>query len=222
MKKLLAGLLAMVGLVGPATAEAPKMIDPSTILFSMSTIANDMAPLEKVSEVAPSDLIFHEDEWRQVEFFDRSRLGEVQAKLIDLKAFATAHQQKVGWSNVYVRELTPAPVLRGKAALETLEGQLKVKAHGGAVIFTGASNVVGRVADGLSFPLGGGVALYGFSSEAGIPVLGAIVESGGDNQILVRAFQKLSASDHLILVDWRAQMVLTSVAEDGSIQTWRP
>jgi hypothetical protein len=84
------------------------------------------------------------------------------------------------------------------------------------------TTLVGRVAHGFTIPLGGGVALYGFHDDAGIPVLGASVGSGGDDQALVRAFTKLSATHGLILVDCRAQMLLVGVESGGDIKAWRP
>lgn len=221
MKKVLAGWLALIGIGGSVAAET-KMVDPQTILFSMSTISDDMAPLEQIDHVDLSDLIFHEDEWRQVEFFDRSRLSEIERTLTELKAFATAHQQRSGWSKIYVRKLTSEPVVQGSTSIAKLESLLGIAAKAGPVMFTGGNSLVGRVARGFSLQLGGGVALYGFGDEAGISVLGANVAAGGDDQTLTRAFQKLSLSDHLILVDWRAQMVLIAVAEDGRIEAWRP
>jgi hypothetical protein len=41
-------------------------------------------------------------------------------------------------------------------------------------------------------------------------------------QALVRAFTALNSSFRLILVDWRAQMALSSVTSGGGIGVWRP
>lgn len=36
------------------------------------------------------------------------------------------------------------------------------------------------------------------------------------------AFAKLNASDRLVLVDWRQQLVLIAMTQDGQVDAWRP
>ena len=78
--RALAGFAVLIGLGAGAPADAPvRHMNPNDILFSMSTISNDAAPLEAFSgKIGGQDLIFHEDEWRQIEFFPKKRLGEVE------------------------------------------------------------------------------------------------------------------------------------------------
>lgn len=203
------------------SAATPQLLPPGDILFSTSTIADDMAALTEVGEPEPSDLVFHEDEWRQVEFFNKGRLVELTATLTELKAFSTTHRQNFGWSKVYIRRLDPGLVVEGSLAVASVAGELGADVGAGPVLFTGAA-LVGRVARGFTLPLGSGVVLYGFQDDEGIPVLGAFVASGGDDQALVRAFTKLSTSHELVLVDWRAQMLLVGVETDGNIKAFRP
>jgi hypothetical protein len=89
------------------------------------------------------------------------------------------------------------------------------------VLFS-ASSISGQITDGFSIPLGGAITLYGYSSQAGIPVLGALVGENPDHQVLVKAFAKLSADEGLVLVDWRQQLILVSVTADGQLDAWRP
>lgn len=64
--------------------------------------------------------------------------------------------------------------------------------------------------------------LYGYVTDLGIPVLGANVGENPDDFKLTDAFMKLNANAGLILVDWRAQVVLVSVNKSGQIDIWRP
>ncbi|HRE81473.1 MAG TPA: hypothetical protein PLN52_10515, partial [Opitutaceae bacterium] len=80
----------------------------------------------------------------------------------------------------------------------------------------------GRVKDGFTLPLGGNVTLYGYTSPEGIPVLGASVGQNPDDIKLSQAFIKLSSVSSLVLVDWRAQMLLVSANTSGGIDVWRP
>src|SRR5580698_426457 len=97
--RALLGFLAMIAMGARALADAPvRYVNPNDILFSTSTLSNDAAPLEAFSgKAGRQDLIFHEDEWRQIEFFPKERLGEVERMLTDLKSFETAHRRKLGW-----------------------------------------------------------------------------------------------------------------------------
>jgi len=222
--RALAGLLALIALGSRASADAPvRHVNPKDILFSMSTISNDAAPLEPFSgKAGRQDLIFHEDEWRQIEFFPKERLGEIERKLTELKSFEKAHRKSVGWDKIYVRTLAAAPVLAGGGALRSLEKTLGSKAVGAPIVYTGTHTIVGRVAGGFSLPLGGRVSLYGFRDGTGVPVLGADLNAPADNQVLMRVFSKLNARDHLILVDWRAETALISVSADGQVSVFAP
>jgi hypothetical protein len=200
----------------------PMMIDPTAILFSMPTLANDTAPLEPVERLAPSDLVFHEDEWRQAEYFQRARLDELKHKLAELKAFVEAHRQGAGWRDIYMRELSPEAVIVGPTALVELAGKLGVAANPGPVLFTGVKSLVGRAAGGFSLPVGGDVSLYGLSGDAGVSILGSHVAGADDDGILVKTFAALSAGFELVLVDWRSQMILIGVNEHGRIDVWKP
>jgi hypothetical protein len=223
MKRLLASLLASVGVAGAAQPQ-PKIqtIDPKTILFTTPTLSNDIAGLEPVDkQPSDGDFIFHEDEWSQVEFFPKAQLPEVQRVLTEYKPFEQKHRVQHGWRGVYVRKVQRVPVISGSEAVRHIERSLGAKAGPAPILFS-ASTVSGRVKNGFSVPLGGNVTLYGYTEGQGVPVLGAIVGRSADDAKLTQAFVKLNASNGLILVDWRAQLVLLSVDPSGQIQVWRP
>jgi hypothetical protein len=223
MKRLFASLLAFVGVTGSAQPQQKiQMVDPKTILFSVPTLSDDIAMLERVDR-APndSDFIFHEDEWSQVEFLPKSQLPEIKRMLKELKSFEQAQRVQSGWRNVYIRKIQRIAVVSGSQPIQQLEKILGAKA-GSAPILSSTSTVAGRVKDGFTLPLGGNVTLYGYVTEQGIPILGASVGNNPDDFKLTQAFTKLSSSNGLVLVDWRAQMLLMSVSESGQIDVWKP
>jgi hypothetical protein len=122
---------------------------------------------------------------------------------------------------VYVRKVERTSVVGGNQALSKLETVLGAKAGVAAVLFS-ASSITGQVTNGFSVALGGNITLYGYASQAGIPILGALVGENPDHQLLVRAFAKLNAEEELVLVDWRQQLILVSVAPNGQLDVWRP
>ncbi|MEG3143028.1 hypothetical protein U1839_00030 [Sphingomonas sp. RT2P30] len=222
MRKILTGFLALFGFADGSSAQKVQLVDPNTILASISTISDDAAPVVEAGKIGPTDLVFHEDDWRQIEFFPASRRSEIEAKLTELVAFEKQHRSGAYWDKIYVRKLHAQPVLPGAGAVGTIAAALGVQPHAAPVLFYEEHAVVGRVANGFSLPLGRSVALYGFHDSTGIPVLGASVQAGSDDMALSRAFAKLNASHHLIMVDWRGHMLLTGVAPDGNFEVWQP
>lgn len=173
MKKLLASLRALAGVVGTAQALLKaQMLDPKTILFTTPTLSNDLAPLELVHrEPGNADFVFHEEDWSQVEFFPQSQLSEVQRLLKAYKPFECTHRVQHGWREVYMRKIQRVPVLPGVDATHQLEGLLDAKA-GVAPMLLSASSVSGSVKNGFSLPLTGNVTLCGYHDAQGISILG--------------------------------------------------
>lgn len=223
MKKLLASLFALIGFTqASSTPPSVQTIDPKSILFSTPTLSNDIAPLTPFNrKPSTTDFIFHEDEWRQVEFFPKARLPEIQRLLKEFKPFEQAHRVKHGWRDVYVRRIVDTPVLASAQPVQQLEKLLGAKAGAAPLLFS-SNTVSGSVTNGFSLALGGNVTLYGYTDEKGIPVLGAHVGNNPDDSKLTTAFMKLNAKQNLILVDWRAQLVLVAITPSGQIDIWQP
>jgi hypothetical protein len=220
MRRLLGALSAFFGLTSAAQAADVQMMNPNDILMSIPTISEDLAALDDAGQVGEADLVFHEDDWTQVEFYDRARLEDIKAKLSEFKVFEQANRQKHGWKNVYVRKIARTPMIAGPDPVARLASLLGAKPAAAPVI-TSAGHVTGRVRNGFTLPLGGNITLYGFTEDSRIPVLGASVGAGADNLKLTGAFMKLSDAERLIMVDWRGQMILVG-AKDGTIEVWQP
>ena len=229
--KWLASLLAAVGLVQPSAAgEKLQTVDPKTIMFTVPTISNDLAPLDPIT--APprtDDPQMHEDDWCQVEFFHKSYLPELEHKLKEYKAFEASNRQLTKiegkeypvWRNTYVRTVARESLVPGSAPLLQLEKIVGSKAGPAPALFS-SSSWNGRVKDGFTLKIGRSVELYGYTSQGEVSVLGASVGANPDDQALVRAFASLNTSLGLVLVDWRSQFILVGVGADGKIEAWRP
>lgn len=225
MKVVLAGLLTLAGLVSATAFGQPaRVIDPKTVLFTISTLADDTAPVTPLKgKPGADDLALSEDSWRQIEFFPANREQEIRQALLALKAFeAEQRAPNGGWKKPYLRKLPDQPVIAGKTALGTLAKDLGVAARPAPVVTQGANTVVGRVTNGFTLPIGRGVSLYGTSDANGIAVLAANVREGAEDDALLNAFLKLNAKHQMILVDWRAHLLLLGIAPGGSVRSWRP
>jgi hypothetical protein len=199
-----------------------QAVDPKKILFSVPTLSDDIAPLEPLIEKPTSkDFGFHEDEWCQIEFLPKSQLKPVQQMLKEYKQFEQAHRIHNAWNDVYVRKIQRMPVLSAPQPIEKLEHLLEAKSGNAPYLFT-YSSISGKVKNGFTIPLGGNITLYGYVDKESIPVLGADVDTNPDDFLLTNAFLKLNASDSLILVDWRAQMLIMEAPDPSQIGMWRP
>ncbi len=223
MKKLFSSVLTALGMQPATHAEPPtQMVAPKTIMFSMPTVAADdiqfAIPTEESFQGAPQ---FHEDEWCQLEFFPRSRLAEIQRRLVEYKAFEKKHRGQHGWSHIYARRIHREAVVRGVDAADDVATSVGAVPRPSPILTT-TSRPLGQVKDGFTLELAGSVLLYGVKTSDGVSALGATVARGGDDAQLTRAYITLSGKYGLLLVDWRAQQLLLSVTEKGDISLWRP
>lgn len=223
MKKLIPAMLAALG-IGAATTHAAQVqqVDPKTIRYSMPTVAADsiefVMPTKESFEGAPQ---FHEDEWCQLEFYPSARLSEVKRLLVEYKAFELKHRVEHGWTDIYARRIQRSTFVASSSAVDRVAKSIGA-ANAPAPILITTSSPLGQVKSGFSLRLPGSVLLYGLANEQGINTLAAMVERGGDDLQLTKAFASLNKQTGLVLVDWRSQMVLVSSDPDGGISVWRP
>jgi len=219
MKKFFASLL------NPKTKSQPEnvqVVDPKKILFTVPTLSDELPPLDPTSSnPSNKDFAFHEDEWSQIEFFPKTQLKIVQQLLQEYKQFEQIHRSHGGWNDVYIRRIQRIPVLSAARPIARLEELLGIKADVAPILYT-YDQISGRVKNGFSIPLGGNVTIYGYVENQDIPVLGADVGKNPDDFRLTDAFMRLNASDSLLLVDWRAQLLIIKASSDSEVETWRP
>jgi hypothetical protein len=205
-----------------AATPGSRTMNPKNILFSVPTLSDDMPVLDPIDKPpSRSDVVLHEDDWSQLEFFPRTAAGEIRRLLTELKTFEQANRKSSGWKKPYVRKIARTPVISAPEPLKQLEARLGTGA-GGAAFITETNAFLGRVHSGFTFDLGGNIQLYGYTQKNDVPVLAASVGPNADNMKLAAAFMKLNKSDGLMLVDWRAQLLLLGVTPDGNIETWKP
>lgn len=222
LKKLLAAGLSAIGIGNSAIGAPPATtVDSRAIRYTMPTVAADELQFEMPTQQSfAGSPQFHEDQWRQLEFFPATRLPEVQKRLKEYREFERRNRTAYGWNDIYARRIPPLPVLGAAGAREVadlLRGQLLP-----APILTTTSAPLGQVKGGFTVRLNNTVFLYGLASGTTATALAAIVEKGGDDQALTAAFTRLYQKHKVVLVDWRSQMVLVDVGRDGGIKVWRP
>ncbi len=223
MKRLFSSALAAIGL-GNRVRGAPRIVtvDPKTVRYTMPTVAADdiqfVMPTAQTFDGAPQ---FHEDEWRQLEFYPASQLLYLQTRLAEYKVFEQRNRTKYGWNETYARRISGPTILPGLDAKSELAELLQATSQPSPIL-TVTSSPLGQVKDGFTLRLADTVFLYGLANSSGIHSLAAAVEQGGDDQRLTEVFCRLNKTYSLVFVDWRSQMILTSVGHDGGIDVWRP
>jgi hypothetical protein len=223
MKKILTAILTSFGLRASSDAASPSTsIDVKSIRYSEPTVAADaiafVMPTRETFEDAPQ---FHEDAWCQIEFFAASRLPEIKTRLTELESFEKRHRTRYGWTDIYARRLERTPMTGGPDALSRLEEALPGKRLPSPILTT-TSQPLGQVKDGFTLRLGDTGIVYGIATNEGLVSLGAMVEPGGDDAMLTKAFVALNQKFQFSLVDWRTRMVLVSVDPVGDVRVWRP
>ena len=217
MKKFVASLLTAIAVTANAQ-QAVETVDLNSILYSIPTISGDQIqyemPTKETYEGAPQ---FHEDEWCQLEFYPKTRLGEIQKKLSEYKLFETNNRVSSGWKKIYVRYISRSEFNLNLSTLGKLEGAKIVPAP----ILTTASNPLGQVKNGFTITIGEGAFLYGIAQDGKIVSLAANVYSDEGNQSLTTSFMALDKTENLILVDWRGQMIIMGW-NDGKLGVWKP
>src|SRR4249920_2428846 len=114
--KWLFGLFAKSDRLADAPAKSPRVqaMNPNKILFSVPTLAGDLAALEPIDRPpARADVMLGEDDWSQLEFFANTSLATVQRHLSEIKAFEQANRKGNGWRNAYLRRIDRTPVIQG-------------------------------------------------------------------------------------------------------------
>jgi hypothetical protein len=222
-KNIVACIMGLLGLGAQATAqEEVAYIDPKNILFSVPTLSNDIPELQKISvDEVNKSCVFHEDDWAQVEFFPKVYLPEIQKILIVYKEHELKNRTNSGWKNVYIRKVTRELMFKGNDALKEFSDLVQSKPGPAPTIISGGG-VPTTYKNGFSLPIGGNIVIYGTVDGNGISTIGASVGENPDDTKLTKAFAVLNAGRGLILVDWKSQLVLQSVAATGDIEVWRP
>jgi hypothetical protein len=215
-------LRALLGALRPTPPQAvPEMIDPDLIRASIPTMCDELPPLDAITDDGTdADLRFHEDDWRQIEFLPRTALPEIKRMLGEYTVFERENRTEYGWNKIYVRKFTCPGIATGKDPQRGLANLLGVEPGPAPILFAYSAGS-SRVRGGFTFSLGGNCHLYACGNDDGHTVLGACVGADAEGSRLVAACAKLQAAMDVVLVDWRAQIVILDVAGNQELNLWQ-
>ena len=185
------------------------MMDPSQILFSLPTICDRMAPLETpTSRPTDNDLLFHEDDWRQIEFAPLVDSDYIASKLAELRQFKVDHRSGPGWTKTFIRPDHPSDF--GAVSLKYSDLRRAVSVNPSRFfIFQSWSAPVdsaGQVPNGFAFRVAPHFSIYGFQHDDVVRALGVQIDSFKNDQFdldrISATLGRIAKLGRLNIVDW--------------------
>src|SRR6185312_5166888 len=139
-------------------------LDPSEILFSLSTITGEGLPpiAEGTSKLRADVIEIHEDDWRQVEWLPASALDAIESELVSVRTIHEHERRDSGIAKCHMRELPR--LLRKKAIpLNKLQSALGERAKWLDGFAYGG--VAGMVANSFAVRLFSSIELFGVAPD---------------------------------------------------------
>ena len=172
-----------------------EQINPQTILNSLPTI-NDRLPA-LAGPADGSEIVLHEDDWRQLEFVHEGYREVVVQELHEIRTIYAVHRQNGAFAKIHVRSSLPEPLTAARLEMLTLARLFREPPR--PIRF---NNDGARVAGGFAFVLGDGGLLYGLMSPPFVQTLGLLGSGAGTNVPDIAALEALEREYCLLLVDW--------------------
>jgi hypothetical protein len=180
-----------------------EMINPKDLLFTIPTIENALPAFEDKTD--STNIAFHEDEWRQIEFISKDQKASINKEIAGIKNIYDTFSHKTdsftAFKEMFVRESITKPLQISFSKVKTsLCGNNPIKG-------LGLYNNEGRVKNGFAFS-NDGITYYGIAENNTVTTLciyGA--ESEKDYKTATTKWAKFLKEENLYLVDWRAMGV---------------
>ena len=164
-----------------------EYVDPSTILFSLPTVADEI-PEDLVAGAIADAVPLHQDDWLQLELMPRDVVPRTSAELAAIKKVLAEEREGVGFKRLHVRKAIPAPFEGSALTLGTLRTLFSPERR---VSWLG---IAGTLKDCFAFLLPSGAWLYGQERAGKIVALG----------LTARDAEAVDRLEGLTLIDWCA------------------
>lgn len=169
------------------TLRKAQVIDPSTILFSLPTVA-DFVPAAAPKESLGDALLIHEDDWLQLELVPDEVVGTLKPDLDAIKDVLAHGRKGPGFERIHLRAGVRAPFAERELQLSALVADFGAKLP---IAYRGHA---GQLEDCFAFRLPSGGWLYGQERSGRVVALGLTTKDGA-------ALHRLG---RLTLIDWCA------------------
>lgn len=174
-----------------------EKIDPATLLFSLPSICDRLAPTGS-GALRGDELLLEEDDWRQLELVSRRFTPEADA---EIQAIRTIHEQEwtgVAWRNLHVRTRPDPPIAAPltRADLARFFGEAAFRGVG----YWGAGS---PIESGFSFVASDGFQGYGVEEDGRVTVFGIVQRTPAPPPARsIDALVEMAREFDLLLADW--------------------
>ena len=171
------------------------LVHPRDILYSIPTIVSEL-PASDGSPADGSELVMHEDDWRQSEWIARSHRDLIQYECSKIDAIRRENAGRTGFTSIHLREAISSPLsVDVRCRDEVVRSATRRDAGMIGVRFRDSPD---RVRDGFAVALDRQTYLYGIASQDRLRVLGT---TGGElsAELVGRISDLLDAE----FVEWR-------------------
>ncbi|HZS86868.1 MAG TPA: hypothetical protein VFE42_05175 [Chloroflexota bacterium] len=172
-------------------------IDPRAVLFSLPTICDAIPHLAPgTTKVDKHIFVFHEDDWRQIEFISRDHAAEMQEELRAIRHVYKAASIGPGFRAIHVRQRIATPLRLPWSAV--LSAFPDARAYDGIAYRQAA----GLIEGGFGLDVAG-ITLFGQQHDAIVYALClAGAPTQGTEEAWNRRLKPWMAGHDLLLVDW--------------------
>ncbi len=192
------------------------MMDPSKILYSMPSICNSLAEVDEDSETTGSELIIHEDNWRNIELVSLTQRNEIITNLKEIYRIHNEESVGHGFKTMHLREDILNPLEFVNLPFGELDSFRKTKTFSG-LSFLNQNKIV---IDGFAFLTTGGITWFGRQKKGLVQELCMATCAPNDQtmedvEILVRIMEKYN----LGFVDW-CRVALLNSSEENDLKSY--
>lgn len=182
-----------------------RSADPDEVLFSLPTICDELPDIE--GPLDGTEVVIHDDHWRQVELIAAKFRPEVEAEFIDIQAIRDWRGQEAGFTEIHLRHRVRRPLEGCGLRIEAVPGWSAGSAR--PIRFEGHNM---RVADGFAVMLRGGGFVYGTCVTGVLEILAFARGVTEDFDAVAIDLDAYAVRNGLLLVDW----VRCAVGEPGT------
>jgi hypothetical protein len=113
MKRFFTAFASALGLTAVAAPET-KLVDPKTIYFSLATINDALPTSDATAKPHDTDLVLHEDDWRQFEAVSHAFDAEIKEEISGVQRIFKEKSKPSGeyriFSEIHIRKLITRPL----------------------------------------------------------------------------------------------------------------
>jgi len=158
-----------------------------------------------------SSVFFHEDDYCQVEVLPVASRAHCLAEMGHVEAFADAHRDGAGFTDIYLRGESPLPLASLGITLEELRSAVGPLVPRFAQVFTGYGSYRELCRSVCGWGLGDGEAMFAGVGEgevvgpAWLSLYGISAEGAG---LWCKVLRSLPRAEELLIADWNAGLVV--------------